>query len=104
MRYSLNRTQVVQEAFDDETILINLKTGAYYSLNKVGARILSILNEGRSVDEIVLRLHQQYDAEADAAPGQDVILDQVVKSRSLQGSRRGNSDRCPIRNRTGRVG
>ena len=57
--------KVVGETVEGETILIHLETGSYYSLTGAGAEIWDLLADGCSIDEIVTRLGQAYDAGAD---------------------------------------
>ena len=46
-----------------EAAILNLKTGTYYGLDAVGARIWSLIQEPRRVDEIKGVLVQEYDVE-----------------------------------------
>ena len=59
LRYRTSGPAVVSETVDDETIIVNLDTGAYYDLNPVGACIWMHVESGRSVgetaDEVVRR-------------------------------------------------
>ena len=63
--YAVNPRKVVHQTIDGEAILIQFETGAYYSLAGAGAEIWHLLAGGRSIDEIVTRLGQAYDAGAD---------------------------------------
>jgi hypothetical protein len=49
-------------ASDDGQVLLHLETGRICAINAMGARIWSALVEGRSVDEIVTLLGDEYDA------------------------------------------
>jgi hypothetical protein len=55
-----------------ETALLHLKTGVYYGLNPVGARIWSLIQQPRRVEEIRDALSQEYQVEAEPCE-QDVI-------------------------------
>ena len=60
--YRINAPYVIHEIFEDnEAAIINLKSGAYYSLNPVGASIFALLEQHQSLGEIVERLMQRYD-------------------------------------------
>jgi hypothetical protein len=52
-KFRINRPSVSSEVFDDEVVVINLKTGFYYSSARAGAAIWSALDDGFSVREIV---------------------------------------------------
>jgi hypothetical protein len=45
-RYQIDRTRIVFEQFEDETVLVNTETGYYYSLSTSGSDILRLLEEG----------------------------------------------------------
>ncbi len=52
-RYRINTPHVVSEVFaDEEAAVINLKTGNYYSINKTGAEIWSLIETGASLGGI----------------------------------------------------
>lgn len=59
-RYRVNKPQVIFELFEDEIVLINLESGNYYSLNKVGAGIWADIEQGRATEEIRERLAQRH--------------------------------------------
>lgn len=65
---TLQRRVVVGESvtwanLDDESILLNVKTGVYYGLDAIGTRIWSLLVEGMSEADIVSRFVAEYDVE-----------------------------------------
>lgn len=66
-RFAPNADEAVSKVFDDEVIIINLVTGAYYSTSGSGAAIWKAVEERRSVSEIVERIVGEFDVEADAA-------------------------------------
>src|SRR4029450_13507670 len=43
MRYRVNSPQVINETIDGEAIMINLATGSYYSLDRVGGDVWTLL-------------------------------------------------------------
>jgi hypothetical protein len=49
-----------------EAVVLNLKEGVYYGLNTTGALIWNLLQEPKTVNDILSALLQQYDVE----PGQ----------------------------------
>jgi hypothetical protein len=49
-------------AVDNSVVLVDQKTGQYFGLNEVGGAIWAMLNEGRTTQEIVDRLAQEYEA------------------------------------------
>jgi hypothetical protein len=46
-----------------EAVILNLKTGTYHSLNPVGARIWQLIQETKTVRDIINTLVTEYDVE-----------------------------------------
>lgn len=73
--YRVNRPDVIDEHFEDEYVIVNLKTGTYYSLNPSGAAIWDILNGGATQDSILTQLGALYNVASSAlAPEVERIL------------------------------
>jgi hypothetical protein len=56
------RERVLAEQVDGETVLLDLDSGMYFSLNDVGARIWELCDGTRTVGEIVASICEDYDA------------------------------------------
>jgi len=68
VRYRVNSPQVISEVIDGEAIIINLVTGSYYSLDRVGSEVWSLVEASLPVDRIMAELYRRYDGEADEIP------------------------------------
>ncbi|HJR63347.1 MAG TPA: PqqD family peptide modification chaperone [Gemmatimonadaceae bacterium] len=66
-RFIPNEDECAAKVIDGEAVLINLSNGTYYSMDKAGGFIWSLIAEGRSVDEIVDGLVSSYDVGRDRA-------------------------------------
>jgi hypothetical protein len=78
MRYRVNSPQVINETIDGEAIMINLATGSYYSLDRVGGDVWSLLEAALPVDDIVAELSRRYEAtEDDIRRGVDDLLERL---------------------------
>ena len=60
LRFAPNRREISHDSIDGEVILIHLRTGTYYSLEKIGAWIWSCITEGASFGEILSSLESAY--------------------------------------------
>jgi len=60
--YRVNSPQVILETFADEVVIVNLESGNYYSIDKVGAEIWALLAEGASIPQIVSHVGRRYAA------------------------------------------
>jgi Coenzyme PQQ synthesis protein D (PqqD) len=79
MRYRVNSPQVINETIDGEAIMINLATGSYYSLDRVGGEVWALLEASLPVDDIVAELGRRYDAaEGEIRRGVDDLLQQLA--------------------------
>jgi hypothetical protein len=65
MRFRINTPKVILESFDDEVVIVNLDSGNYYSLDKVGADIWSLLERGASLHETVSAIEGIYVGDRD---------------------------------------
>lgn len=63
MNYRLNTPRVVHETLNDETIVIDFETGAYYSLTGVAHWILFLLTQQQSVAAVVDQITAWYSGE-----------------------------------------
>jgi hypothetical protein len=60
LRYAVNSPPVVHESFGDEAVIVNLNSGAYYSLDKAGLAIWNLIARGASIGEIVDQISGRY--------------------------------------------
>lgn len=54
-------SEAIASAVGDETVILHLKTGAYYGLDPVATRIYQLLKEGRSPAAICAQMVEEYD-------------------------------------------
>lgn len=76
MRYRVNAPQVIHETIDDETIVIHLDSGNYYSLRGTGAEIWSLLALSLPPDHVVSELLRRHDGDSDKVR---TSVDQLVE-------------------------
>lgn len=62
--YTINPARAISETLDGETIIINLVTGSYYSLNEQGTLLWDHLRAGYTPSSICARLTELYPHEA----------------------------------------
>lgn len=67
MTYQLNPDIVSTQLDDKESVLLNLKTRKYYTINETGSVIWNGLKDGKSPDEIAGILTKEFEIELDAA-------------------------------------
>jgi hypothetical protein len=59
--FRINTPTVIHETIDDEVVIIDFDSGSYYSLDKVGADIWNLLQDGAAVTEIVQEVARRYE-------------------------------------------
>jgi Coenzyme PQQ synthesis protein D (PqqD) len=65
-RFCVDSANAIAEKIEGEVVIINLGTGAYYSLRAVGADVWSAIEGGATQDEIVDSLAARYDGDSSA--------------------------------------
>lgn len=60
IRYEISTPTVIGEVLDDEAIIVNLDSGAYYSLRHVGATFWSLLDHQPTAAELIQAMCQRY--------------------------------------------
>lgn len=78
--YHLDSTNVATEIFDNEAVLINIPLGKYYSVRgNTGIRILEILQNPLSIDDIVAVVKNEFevDNESDLASDTAEFISQL---------------------------
>jgi hypothetical protein len=63
--FRVNSPNVIHETIEGEVILIDLKTGTYYSLREVGAAIWEAIGLGAGLDAITDALELRYEGSPD---------------------------------------
>jgi len=62
--YCTDLPNVMHEMIDDEVVVVNLESGAYYSLDGTGGQIWSLLDgEGRSMENLIAEVTKMYQGE-----------------------------------------
>lgn len=58
--YKFNSPSVINETIEGESVIINLETGFYYSLDNIGAIVWDAIDKQLSAEEIIAGLSQKY--------------------------------------------
>lgn len=74
---------LVSADLEKEAVILNLKDGVYYGLDPVGARIWNLLQEPRSVNEIIDILLKEYEVEPQTLNKDLMELLQEMASKGL---------------------
>lgn len=59
--FKVNFPNITHETIDGEVVIVDLNTGNYYSMDKAGAVIWNLIDEGLSIHEIIAKLSAHYD-------------------------------------------
>jgi Coenzyme PQQ synthesis protein D (PqqD) len=86
-RFRINDAEITADVFDGEAIILNLATGAYYSIDKAGGLIWSMIAAGHSLEEVVAALRTRYDVpEAEAHADVERVVDDLVRENLVLAS------------------
>jgi hypothetical protein len=66
-----------------EAVILSLKSGQYFGLNEVGARIWNLIQEPKTVNEIRDALLQEYDVETECCERELLVLLQDLAAKGL---------------------
>jgi hypothetical protein len=58
--YTVNERDVIAESLEGETLIINLKSGVYYTSNGIGDEVWRYLRDGCSVGQVIETLCARY--------------------------------------------
>ena len=69
----------------EEVVILNFKSGTYYGLNEIGARIWHLIHDGKMVREIYETVLAEYDVEPERCR-QDVeqLLQQLLREKLIE--------------------
>lgn len=62
MKLSMEK-EIITTRFDNELVILNIKTGKYYTLSGAGTRIWELLQEHNETDEIFQILKEEYNVD-----------------------------------------
>ena len=77
--------RIVYKKVGEEMVLLDFERGIYYGLNPVGARVWELLAEGKSTDEIIDLLTDEFDVERTEAKGDVMALMDDLAANGLLG-------------------
>lgn len=74
---------VVQAEVEGEVLLLDVRSGTYFGLEGIGARIWEALAGGTTEDEIICTLQSEYDVDPDQLRGDVVSFLDSLRARGL---------------------
>ena len=84
MTYRVNSPQVISETVGGETIIVNLASGHYFSLQGSAVDVWQGIERGESAETIVLKLEQRYEApDGEISAAVQKLLDDFVAAELL---------------------
>lgn len=87
VRYQLRSSDVTGKVIDGEAIIMNLATGAYYSLEGAGAALWELLELGCSRSEAAGALAERYDVSPEViARDVDAVVDELLAEELIVAS------------------
>ena len=79
-RLKIKSPQVVHETIDGETILLNLDSGTYYSLNDAGGALWGLIEDSCSIRDIIQALSRHYNNEQETVEtGIRAFFDELIE-------------------------
>jgi hypothetical protein len=82
-RFDLDNKDVAAKVMDGEAVIINLASGVYYSMDKVGAFLWELIQSGHSLGQCVDALTRRYDADSGQVQADAMRLVQELVEEGL---------------------
>lgn len=76
-------TQVMARTVGDETVILDLASGTYFGLDPVGARIWTLMGEGKMLSEICVTMLEEYEVEREQLEADVLRLATELAERGL---------------------
>lgn len=87
-----NEKEVAAKIMDGEAIMINLSTGVYHSMGKIGAVIWELIEKKYSLEEIIRTITAQYDiSSAQAQADVENLVAELIHENLVSVSNEGTS-------------
>src|SRR5262245_32059579 len=84
-RFRVNAPAVASEIIDGEAVIMNLRSGAYFSTRGSGSLLWSWIEQGIAEDALLDALRQSFaDADGQAAPALDAFLSQLLQHELIR--------------------
>ena len=78
-------THVIAKSVGSETVLLDLEQGTYFGLNALGARIVTLLEEGKCFEAIRDTLLDEYDVEPEVLMADiSAFIDELTAKNLLE--------------------
>jgi hypothetical protein len=77
-KYQIDRTRIIFEQFEDETVLVNTETGYYYSLSNTGSGILRLIEDGCSSADLPVMLFGSFEDDHQRRAMVEEFVDQLL--------------------------
>lgn len=83
-RFRVKTPDVVHEVIDGEAVIVNLSSGMYYSVDRAGVDIWTMLEQGTTVPDIMMALTARYKGDrAEIESGVDRFIKQLEAERLI---------------------
>jgi len=84
-RFRINAPAVASEIIDGEAVIMNLRTGAYFSTRGSGSLLWSWIEQGVAEDVLLLALRQTFPGvDGQAAPALEAFLSQLLEHELIR--------------------
>ncbi len=70
-------------SLDGEAVILSLKTGKYYGLDEVGARVWALIQEPKSMSELIHSIRSEFEVEAGRCERDLCVLLQTLEEAGL---------------------
>jgi DNA-binding MarR family transcriptional regulator len=70
---------------DDEAVLLDLNAGSYYGLNHIGARVLTELQTGKTINAVISEIARDFNVESNTVTADiDQLIEQLLSQKLIE--------------------
>ena len=82
-RWRISDAAVVRD-LDGESVILNVQSGIYFGLDRIGTRIWQLIDELGDLDSIVRVMEEEYDAERDVLRADvEALIEALLEKRLI---------------------
>jgi coenzyme PQQ synthesis protein D (PqqD) len=82
--FRVNEPQIIHQTVDDETVVVDLGTGSYFSLRGSAQVIWSALERGQDLPDVVRTVQRRFEGvDADIAPAVEAFVSGLVDDKLI---------------------
>jgi len=82
-----SQEEIAAQIFDDETVIMRLSDGAYFNMNTVGGVVWEMVEDDRTLEEVIGGVVRRYDVSSEQAQSDvQALVEQLIQAKLVTSS------------------